>query len=129
MKAHFLNVDLEIRSKSPLKSLAKAFGKQVAILYCGTEGRGRYLLAIESGSHSKSAVVAANALCKIVENLPPSARKVWDSAQARFDFGYELRPGERMLNFSLPPNLIARIAKLGAHLAVTCYRHDESVSS
>ena len=104
-------------------------GESVVVLYCGREGRGHHLLTLEFGRYSKSAVVTANALCKVVENLPPSARKVWDSAEARFDFGYELRPGERMLNFSLPPKLIARIAKLGAHLAVTCYRFDEPPNS
>lgn len=104
-------------------------GESVVVLYCGTEKPGHHLLTLEFRRYSKSAVVTANALCKVVENLPPSARKVWDSAEARFDFGYELRPGERMLNFSLPPKLIARIAELGAHLVVTCYGHDEPLNS
>jgi hypothetical protein len=115
-------VDLVIESASKLEALAGAMGKRVIIMYCGPFSRRRHLLALESAREHKGADATIHALCAIVEGLPATARRVWSGARKQFDAGYELRPSERYSRFTLRPDTLERVARLGGTLAVTFYR-------
>jgi hypothetical protein len=123
MHPNFLNVDLEIRSVSKLDLIADAMGERVLVLYCGVSGR-RHLLAVESSGRHKGPDAAIHALCAAVESLPPTARRLWNKSRKTFDVGYELRASEQSSRFSLRPDTLERIVKLGASLTVTYYRRD-----
>ena len=125
-KPHFLNVDLDIESTSKLDSLAAVMGKRVIVLHSGPVPKTkRHLLALESSRwHLRNPDAAIQALCSVVESLSPASRRLWQKAWKEFDVGYEFRPSERALRFSLRPDTIARVAALGANLTVTCYRGD-----
>jgi hypothetical protein len=124
VQPYFLNVDLEIESASKLDSLAAAMGKRVVILHSGPGSKRRYLLALESSSQHKGADATIYALCALVEGLPPAVRRIWGAARKEFDVGYELRPSERSSRFTLRPDTLERMARVGATLAVTYYRGD-----
>lgn len=100
-------------------------GKRVDVLYSGPVPKSRrYLLAVENARYFKSPDVTIHALCAVVEGLSPAARRIWRAAHKQFDVGYELRLSERLSRFSLRPDTLERVAKLGATLTVTCYRGD-----
>jgi hypothetical protein len=122
VQPYFLNVDLEIQSASKLDSLAAAMGRRVHVLHCGPGSKRRYLLAVETSRQLKGPDATIHALCRMIERLPPAARRIWNGAIKEFDVGYELRPSERFSRFALRPDTLQRIAGLGASLAVTYYR-------
>jgi hypothetical protein len=129
MRSYFLNVDVEIQSSSKLDVLAAAMGKRVIVLHSGPGSARRHLLAIESSREHKGPDATIHALCAVVESLPPPARRIWNTSRREFDVGYELRASEQSSRFSLRPDTLERIAKLGAILTVTYYRGDTTMPS
>jgi hypothetical protein len=125
--AHFLNVDLDIRSKSELAPILKEFGRRVALMHCGPVGP-RHLLAVETAKQYKDPDSTTHALCDLVDALSPSARRLWDSADKQFDIGYEWAPGLNTSQFSLRPDTLLRVARLGARLTITHYREHDPVA-
>ena len=127
MRPYFLNVDLEIESASKLDSLATAMGKRMVVLHSGPALRPkRHLLVLESARYLKNPDATIHRLCSIIESLPAAVQRVWRRARKEFDVGYELRPSERSSRFSLRPDTLERMAKLGAILTVTYYRGDSN---
>jgi hypothetical protein len=123
MLPYFLNVDLEIESASKLDTLAAALGERVHVLYSGPVSKRRRLLALESSGQYKNADETIHALCAVVESLSPAVHRVWSAATRKeFDIGYELRASEFSSRFTLRTDTLERMVRLGATLAVTCYR-------
>ena len=122
----FLNVDLEIWSAAKLDSMAAEMGHRVSVLHCGPAPK-RFLLAVETASlrSRKDPDAAIHALCAIVESLSPKSRRVWQKARKVFDVGYETEGFERLFQFSLRPETIARVAKLKAGLAFSYYQKEQ----
>ena len=123
----FLNVDLEIISASKLDSLEAEMGERVFVLTSEPITPRRYVLVVESnriGSRrSRMPDPVIHALCSVVESLSPASRRTWQKAHKTFDVGYDLMPTERFSRFSVCPDTLERIAKLGASLTVTYYNH------
>jgi hypothetical protein len=118
--AQYLNVDLDIRSKTDLGPVLEDMGRRVAVMHSGPVGT-RHLLAVETARNYKNPDATVHALCEIVENLGPAARRLWDAAEKQFDIGYELPPGLAASKCSLRPDTLLRVGRLGAALAVTHY--------
>ena len=120
----FVNVDLEIESSKPLNSLAEEMGSAVLVLYCGPSKGKWHLLAIETSRwpQPQTADAAVDLLCSVIERLSVRGRRLWKSARRRvFDVGYELPDGARAVGVVLKPEAVARITRLGATVAFTCY--------
>lgn len=122
---HFINVDLDIESATPLASLKKELGKQIVIMFSGRL-RGRHCLFIEINAPHKILDETLLALCALIEGLSPKSRRLWDSAHRReFDIGFESRFSKHRANrFSIQPTTLRRIIGLGAGVAVTFYREE-----
>jgi hypothetical protein len=127
----FLNVDVELTSRRPLKALADELNKW--ILYHGP-ANGRWLLTFETnsiqGKSTPDGVIAM--LCKLIENLSPAARHDWKAAKSRvFDIGFESAPPQKgqtvVVRSTISEGSLRRIAELGAHVHITCYRHFKDV--
>ena len=118
--AQYLNVDLDIRSKADLGPVLEDMGRRVAVMHSGPLGS-RHLLAVETARVYKNPDATIHALCDIVENLGPAARRLWNAAEKQFDVGYEIPPGLAGSRFSLRTDTLLRVARLGAALAVTHY--------
>jgi hypothetical protein len=119
---YFLNVDLDIESKSPLRSLRLELSDKVSVTFSGRIKSHHCLdLEIVGGGKSQDSIV--NAFCALIEGLSASGKRAWESAIKReFDFGYETRLSSQRANrFSIRPNTLHRVAKLGATVAVTIY--------
>jgi hypothetical protein len=130
MKPRFLNVDLEIESRTELNSLAADMGEKVVVLYSGPIPRkNRHLLAIEASRFPRGPDATIRALCAVIEGLNPKARTIWKAGRKTFDVGFELRPSERVSRFTFRSDTLTRIANLGATLTVTYYRREKSRGS
>jgi hypothetical protein len=122
---YFLNVDLDITSRSKLDSLARAMGKKVIVLHSGSMSR-QHILVLESARSHKGPDAAIHALCDVIESLPPAAWRDWTVARKKdFNVGYELRTSDRSLCFTLRPDTLQRLVNVGATLTLTCYHYDD----
>ena len=76
----------------------------------------------QDGRDHKGPEDSIHALCSVIENLAPAIKRTWHAARKHFDIGYELRSSERSSRFTLRPDTLERVARLGARLTVTYYR-------
>ena len=117
----FLNVDLEVFSKSDLKEFVAALGRKVAVLYIGKEfGANKAYLELRGQPKTPDAAVLR--FCKLIENLPRKERALWNTAKSRsFDIGIEApRPGDHYWT-AVSPRAILAAAKVGVQIAITVY--------
>jgi hypothetical protein len=119
----FLNVDLDIISKSRLEPLVAAFGKKVSVLYVGPEGslHGAHL-ELGGPRFAKSADMAIRALAALVRQLPRKVRRLWNHARVK-DFNIGIQAGYKPHSSVFPLNVetISAVARLGARVVVTVY--------
>ena len=128
MGATFINIELEVRAPFALDGLAESFGEQFVANYCGRIGPRKYLLSgscFSQRSRANGPDGIALALCRMINRLPPSAKKVWKRASDRvFDVGLDANLDRRVIVDLLEPKTLAQIAKVGARLAVSVYTLD-----
>jgi hypothetical protein len=125
-RTKFLNVDLEVFSRSPLDPLVAAFGKKVDILHVGKWDR-RYAAHLEvSGSgYQADADRLIRRFVAMVKALPKSGRRLWDQAQSRdFNLGVEAASKSRPLELKLQPETIAAVASVKGSVVITVYAPD-----
>ena len=116
----YRNVDLELESRASLAPIIEAFGEDVIVLYQG-DSRELFTASFEAAGSccSGDAEGAISGLCRLVENLPDDARRLWDKCCTRvFDIGYESGDSPRSLRSILHPETVARVAALGAAIVV-----------
>jgi hypothetical protein len=127
-KTQFLNVDLDIRSRSDLQPLVDAMGKKIIVLYI-ERFKGTCTARLElSGSHlprdkhSQSPELIILRFCKLIGGLPPEARKLWDGARSReFDIGIESHGPMRYYWFAVASRALRAAVEIDAQIAVTVY--------
>lgn len=120
-KTRFLNVDLDIYSKTNLKPLVAALGREVFTLHAGREGRlwGAHLELNEIPSSADAIIRRFTAL---ILALPPANRKYWDAAKTRtFNIGVDAGSRPRMWELKLAPRTIQKVSALKARIVVTVY--------
>jgi cob(I)alamin adenosyltransferase len=118
--SHFLNVDLEITSRSKLDLFSVEIKKKTFVLYSGRQSQ-KNLLILECCGSPKNANAAIDTLCAIIEKVSPAARRIWDSAEKIFDIGWESEKGDQSSRIQLKSATLKRITALGATIAVTHY--------
>jgi hypothetical protein len=118
--SHFLNVDLVIYSKSDLKPLVDAMGRNIIELHVGRVRRS-YHAYLEISGMPRSAESAIRGFCRVIQKLPRPARKLWESARLRrFDIGIDSVPRGTYW-FEISKEAVAEAAKLNATIALTVY--------
>jgi hypothetical protein len=126
LRPYFLNVDLEIESTVPLRSLARELGKRVSIMYSGRID-GRHCLFVEIAANRNKPEKTIHALCRLIESLSSRGKQLWDAAKRKeFDIGFETRLSSNRANrFSIDAATLQRVTDLGASVAVSLYQEDE----
>jgi hypothetical protein len=131
MGAKFFNIELEVISKLDLSDLVKGLGGLFVQNYCGQTGEhGDYFLAgsvvlpnwnyEENGEPDAEAI--GDGLCTVIEQLGSQEKSLWYTAEDRvFDIGLEANLDRRVVVDLLSSHTLARIAELGARLAVSVY--------
>ena len=122
---HFLNVDLDVYSRSNLEPLVAAFGKRVVVLHVGRRRQG-YEAHLEIAGNARTADAVIRKFASLIHSLPGPARKLWDTAKRR-DFNVGLQAGMQpfALEFSLEPETVQAAASLNARIVITVYAPEQ----
>lgn len=118
----FLNVDLDVYSRSDLQSLTAALGKKSTILYSGRE-RGMSSLHLELNRQFKNADQCICAFAELILRLPRSIRRHWEKAVRRdFNIGVRsLAQEQQPFVLALSCTTLKTIASLNARVILTVY--------
>ena len=129
-KIHFMNVDLDVLSGSPLEPLATAFGKAVSVLYVGREGR-LYGAHFElADSYEKDADALMQEFVDLVRGLPPSVRKLWNSAKSRnFNVGIQSALKPVCHELRLTAETLEAVARVRGSVVITTYAPIREISA
>jgi len=121
METRFLNVDLDILSRTSLEPLVTALGKGIFVHYVGAEGRqqGAHL---SLSSYGQSADALMRALVRRVNRLTPAARKLWDGAVSReFNVGIQAGLTPHSHELLVSSETLKMVAKVGGRIGITTY--------
>ena len=117
----FLNVDLDVVSKSPLGSLVSALGRSIVTLYVGPEGR-RHVAHLETGGNSRDPNRLVRRFVELIRKLPRAEKRVWDRAtQREFNIGIQAGVQPHGYELHLDPETVHAAASVGAGIGVTVY--------
>lgn len=123
MEARYLNTDLEIESKQDLSPIVEEFGEDVSVLH-QWEFREHQHASFEIAGSSliSNADDVISFFCSLVDNLPPSAREIWDGCSSRiFDIGYQSGTEPHSFRSEIRASTIQRAADIGASIVITIY--------
>lgn len=119
---HFLNVDLDVTSRSRLEPLAAAFGDAVSVLYVGGTARLFQAHFEIADSFEKDADAVINELVVLVRKLPSSARGLWNGAKSRdFNIGIQSAAHPHSHELRLNPDTLAAVARVNGCVVITTY--------
>jgi hypothetical protein len=118
---HYLNVDLDILSRSSLEPLVAAFGQRVLSHYVGREGK-RYGAHLSLAIYPEHADKAIRVFVALVKRLPARARRLWDKAQTR-DFNIGVDAGFKPQSYELPLaiDIVRAVADVRGRIVFTVY--------
>ena len=130
--AELLNVDLDIESRWDLAPIIDALGEKVIVMHSG-KIRGRHRASLELAGplslerNDPTPDKGILALSRLIERLPPVARRGWDRASLRrFDVGIQGGRGPAPGIFVAPLRAatIKRVADLNGEITLTIYPVD-----
>ncbi|HUR19379.1 MAG TPA: hypothetical protein VMZ90_01135 [Vicinamibacterales bacterium] len=117
----FLNVDLDLRSRSSLEPLVKAFGRKILVLHCGREGR-EYGAHLELGLSYDNPDLLLRRFVALVEALPRPARALWNRARVReFNIGIQSATKPQSFDLHLKDATVRAVARVNARIGMTVY--------
>jgi hypothetical protein len=126
-ETHFLNVDLDIYSKSDLQPLVDAFGKAVSVLFAGRIRR-TYKAVLEVTKYQRDADATIRLFCELIRALPRPAKRLWNDAKTRdFSIGIEAADQPNSRDFPLSADAVKQAAEVGARIVITVYAPERSV--
>jgi hypothetical protein len=91
-------------------------------LHCGRIAPGRYRASFELARSPRSADNAIRGLARLIDGLPPPARRLWDGATLR-DFAVGIDAGNTPFSFTsaIKPSTVAIVSSLGAQISYVIY--------
>jgi hypothetical protein len=124
----FLNIDLLVVGRFDPAPLVAAAGKQVFALgeHGPVDATGNEGLVFEVNAPNLDLPRTLRSLVRWAEGLPPAARRNWEAASRRiFDIGIQGGLEPRVVQWAIPPALVASVAKLGGEIVLTTYGANE----
>ncbi len=123
MHTAFLNVDLDLKSDGPLDAIVEAFGDQAVVLRHDRVGQ-RFIASFQGAGMVPNANSTLDALCDLVQALPPPARAVWDACHRRvLDIAIQSGPTPDRFHAVIDAATVRRAGELGCAIVVTVYGH------
>ena len=117
----FLNVDLEVFSKTDLQSLVAALGSKVHVHYLGMEF-GLFKAYLDLAVQPKTPELGILRYCKLIQKLPPTARAAWNAAKSRsFDIGIEAPKRGSHYWVAVGSDAVRAASEVGAQIAISVY--------
>jgi hypothetical protein len=121
LDTHFLNVDLDIYSKRDLQPLVDGFGPKVLVLFVGRKN-GKSSAHLEIASQTTTADATIRAFCRLIDDLPDPARKIWNTANMRsFSIGVQAVIGSPVRDFRVKQATVMAASNVGAEIVLTVY--------
>jgi hypothetical protein len=124
IESRFLNVDLDVEAPFDLAPLVAALGDEVFELHTGPVGDGfeTHLELAGESIQPASADVAIRELVRLLNQLAPDVKQLWDRATRR-DFNIGIQGGitPHAFEVALPRDVLAAVAELGARIVITVY--------
>jgi hypothetical protein len=119
----FLNVDLDIYSRSNLQPILDALGREVVVLHAGrVVGKRTYEAHIELSGTAKDANKTIRAFCTSIESLRGEARRLWDTALVRdFNVGVQAEVRPHCYGLAIAAETVKATSKLNARIVVSIY--------
>ena len=125
---HFLNVDLEIDSRSDLQPLVSVLGKKVDVLYVGRHQRtymARLELARRTANPSPDSIVRG--FCALIRTLPKAERQLWNTAKVRdFSIGVQAGASPNPYDLTVAAETVKSVSELDARIVFTLYPSDNA---
>ena len=113
-----LNIDVDLRAPSGLPELLGSFGESI---YPMNQHEG-FASFEAANTAAKTLEDIVGGLIKLVLELPPEARNLWDSCESRcFDIGIQSAAEPYSIPFSLSQQAVASLASVGAEIRITVY--------
>lgn len=127
---HFINVDLDLESDTPLNPIFEFWGERVFVLHHdGTPERG-WSCGLELAPEKRTAEEAIVTFVELVTELPTELRERWDSLTTRkLDVGVQAGAHPRSWNFAVTAETLARLGEIDAQLVCTVYATTEGTST
>ena len=118
---HFLNVDLDIYSKSNLQPLVTALGKNVIVLHAGLDRR-TFCAHLELARVTRSADSTIRGFCSLIQALPGTERDLWNSARVRdFNIGVQAATQPFSHEIALAAETVKAASEVSARIVFTVY--------
>ena len=117
----FLNVDLDVNSRSNLQPLVAGLGRRILVLHAGRRGR-TYSAHFELAWAPKSADAAVRGFAALIRSLPKPERRLWDRATVRdFNIGVQAATQPHYYEIRLAQETVKIVSALKARIVVTIY--------
>jgi len=117
----FLNVDLDLVSRSDLQPLVTALEPGLFALHVGHEKR-TYSAHLELSKFPKTPDAAIRSFAVLIQNLSRSQRKLWDTAKVRdLNIGVQSAMQPRTFEIQLTPDTLGIASALRARIVFTIY--------
>ena len=117
----FLNIDLDLWSKSSLSPLLNAFGRKIVVLHSGKDGR-EYRAHLELASESDNPDLVLRRFVRLVERLPRPARALWNRARVReFNIGVQAAVKPHSFELHLKDATVHAVAAVNGRIGMTVY--------
>jgi hypothetical protein len=126
-KTHFLNVDLDLRSRQDLGLLLSALDRKVVVLHSGKQ-RGIQFAVLELYESSRyvEPETCIARFVQLVRRLPTSARRLWNGAmERRFNIGIQGANKGETFTTLITTTTLRRVAEVGGEIVITVYAPPE----
>ena len=129
-RTHFLNVDLDIYSRSDLRPLVATLGERVLVLFEGCIKR-TYRAHVELSRVTKTPDATIKSFCSLISAMRRPSRDLWNRALRRdFNIGIQAEPAPPYsCEFALAPETIKAASQLGAGIVFTIYAPGKNSTS
>jgi len=120
-ESHFLNVDLDIYSRSSLEPLVAEMGHRVSVLFAGRVKR-TYEAHLELRKITNTADATILAFCALIRALSKPQRKLWNEAKIReFSVGIQSQLKPTTFEITLAERTIRAASEVNARINFTIY--------
>lgn len=117
----FLNVDLDVYSRSSLQPLITALGRKVFVLYAGREKR-TYSAHLELARDPRNADATIRSFCSLVKSLPRAQRALWNAARVRdFNIGVQAAMHPFSYRIELAADTVKAASEINSRIVFTIY--------
>ncbi len=124
----FLNVDLDLFADEDLSPLLSALAPRTFSLHAETSAT-RSEVHLELDGEPASADSGIASFVRLVMELPPDARALWDRARRKeLNIGIDAPETRGPFELALEPGTLAQAASVGARVVVTVYGPTEDAS-